>query len=95
MKAIIRREYGSPDVLELVDIDEPVVKKDEVLVRVQAAGVNMADVDYLLAGRASHDWVPVYVDRRTPRSVWTLRGRSRPSAAESLGCDLGTRSSEI
>jgi NADPH:quinone reductase-like Zn-dependent oxidoreductase len=47
MKAIVRYEYGSPDVLELKDIDKPVVKDDEVLVRVQAAGVNMADVDYL------------------------------------------------
>jgi NADPH:quinone reductase-like Zn-dependent oxidoreductase len=48
MKAIIRRNYGSPDVLELNDVDMPVVKDDEVLVRVRAAGVNMADVDYLL-----------------------------------------------
>ncbi len=47
MKAIVRYEYGSPDVLELKDIDRPVVKDDEVLVRVHAAGVNMADVDYL------------------------------------------------
>jgi len=48
MKAIVRSEYGSPDVLELRDIDEPVAGDDDVLVRVHAAGVNMADVDYLL-----------------------------------------------
>jgi NADPH:quinone reductase-like Zn-dependent oxidoreductase len=47
MKAIVRSTYGSPDVLELQAIDEPVVADDEVLVRVRAAGVNMADVDYL------------------------------------------------
>ena len=47
MKAIVRYEYGSPDVLDVEEIDKPVVKDDEVLVRVQAAGVNMADVDYL------------------------------------------------
>jgi NADPH:quinone reductase-like Zn-dependent oxidoreductase len=47
MKAIVRDKYGSPDVLELKDIERPVVKDDEVLVLVQAAGVNMADVDYL------------------------------------------------
>ena len=47
MKAIVRYEYGSPDVLALQDIDKPVVGGDEVLVRVHAAGVNMADVDYL------------------------------------------------
>jgi NADPH:quinone reductase-like Zn-dependent oxidoreductase len=49
MKAIVRHEYGPPDVLALGDIDQPVVTgDDEVLVRVRAAGVNMADVDYLL-----------------------------------------------
>ena len=48
MKAIIRHEYGSADVLELLDIDQPVPKPKEVLVRVRAAGVNMADVDYML-----------------------------------------------
>jgi len=48
MKAIVRSEYGSPDVLELLDIDKPVAEDHEVLVRVHAAGVNMADVDYML-----------------------------------------------
>jgi NADPH:quinone reductase-like Zn-dependent oxidoreductase len=48
LKAIVRDDYGSPDVLELRDIDKPVAKDAEVLVRVCAAGVNMADVDYLL-----------------------------------------------
>jgi NADPH:quinone reductase-like Zn-dependent oxidoreductase len=34
MKAIVQGKYGSPDVLQLKDIDKPVVKDDEVLVRV-------------------------------------------------------------
>ena len=53
MKGIVRHEYGSADdVLELANMDMPVVGEDEVLVRIEAAGVNMADVDYLL-GRPS------------------------------------------
>jgi NADPH:quinone reductase-like Zn-dependent oxidoreductase len=43
MKAIVQSAYGSPDVLELKDIDRPVVKDDEVLVRVRAAAVNPPD----------------------------------------------------
>jgi hypothetical protein len=43
MKAIVYHEYGSPDVLELKDIDKPLVKDDEVLVRVHASSVNRLD----------------------------------------------------
>jgi NADPH:quinone reductase-like Zn-dependent oxidoreductase len=43
MKAIVQLNYGSPDVLQLRDIDTPVVKDDEVLVRVCAAAVNIGD----------------------------------------------------
>ncbi len=43
MKAIVYREYGSPDVLELSDIDTPVPADDQVLVRVVAASVNPVD----------------------------------------------------
>ncbi len=47
MKAILRSKYGSPDVLELKEIEKPVVEDDDVLVRVRAASLNHADLDYL------------------------------------------------
>lgn len=47
MKAIVRSVYGSPDVLELREIDRPVVGEGDVLVRVRASSVNQADLDYL------------------------------------------------
>ncbi len=47
MKAIVRSEYGSPDVLELKEVAKPTPKDKEVLVRIRASSVNMADVDYL------------------------------------------------
>ena len=40
MKAIIQDTYGSPDVLELQEIDTPEIGDDEVLVRVHTAGVD-------------------------------------------------------
>ena len=44
MRAIVHEKYGPPeDVLELKDIDNPVVKDDEVLVRVRAAGLHVGD----------------------------------------------------
>jgi NADPH:quinone reductase-like Zn-dependent oxidoreductase len=43
MKAIVQVRYGSTDVLQLKDIDKPVPRDDEVLIRVYAAGVNIGD----------------------------------------------------
>lgn len=44
MKAIVQHKYGSPDdVLEFTEIDKPVVKDDEVLVRVHAASIHIGD----------------------------------------------------
>ena len=43
MKAIVQDAYGSADVLELRDIERPVPKDNEVLVRVQAAGLHRGD----------------------------------------------------
>ena len=47
MKAIVYHKYGPPDVLELQDIDMPVVHDDDVLVRVCAASVNPYDWHFM------------------------------------------------
>jgi NADPH:quinone reductase-like Zn-dependent oxidoreductase len=48
MRAIVQNRYGSPgDVLGLQDIDTPVVKDDEVLIRVHATSVNPADWHFM------------------------------------------------
>jgi NADPH:quinone reductase len=49
MRAIRVHEFGDPDVLRLEELPEPRPVDDEVLVRVQAAGVNPVDT-YVRAG---------------------------------------------
>lgn len=44
MKAIVQNGYGGPEVLTLKEIDKPVLKEKDILVRVSAAGVNAGDV---------------------------------------------------
>jgi NADPH2:quinone reductase len=52
MKAIQIQEFGGPDVLELVELDEPAPGEGQVVVEVTRAGINFADThttrnDYL------------------------------------------------
>ena len=49
MRAVVRDTYGTPDVLELQEIEKPDLADDGVLVRVHAASINAADW-YALTG---------------------------------------------
>jgi NADPH:quinone reductase-like Zn-dependent oxidoreductase len=51
MKAIVQDGYGSADVLQLREIDKPVVTEGQVLVRVRAASVNALDWHSVHGGR--------------------------------------------
>ena len=75
MKAIVRGRYGSPDVLELTEIDKPEPGDDEVLVRVHAASVNPADWHFL---------------RGTPYIARLQLGLRKPKDRV-LGCDVAGR----
>ena len=48
MRAIVYTEYGSPDVLQLKEVEKPVPKDDELLVKVHAVSLNRSDWEGLI-----------------------------------------------
>lgn len=52
MKAVVRHEAGSPDVLKLEEIDKPTPRDDEVLVPVRAVSLNSSDWEFLTGSPA-------------------------------------------
>jgi NADPH:quinone reductase-like Zn-dependent oxidoreductase len=50
MKAIIHSRYGNPEVLQLATLERPVPRKNEVLIRVMAAGLDYGQW-HLMAGK--------------------------------------------
>lgn len=49
MKAIVHYEYGGPDVLKYVDVEKPIPKANEVLVKIMASTVNRTDTGFRTA----------------------------------------------
>jgi NADPH2:quinone reductase len=50
MRAVVIHETGGPDVLRVEDVPEPVPGEGEVLVRVEAAGINRFDLNQRAGG---------------------------------------------
>ncbi len=59
MRAVVYDRYGPPDVLRLEDVERPIPKEDELLVKVHATTVNRLDVHTREANRRSGPAVTV------------------------------------
>ena len=72
MKAVVQDRYGPPDVLRIEDVERPVPKADEILIRVRASTVSQTDTHV----RAAHPF------------FWRLIGGLRRPRWRTLGVDL-------
>ena len=83
MKAIVGITYGSPDGLELREIDTPAVADDSVLVRVRAASVNPLDWHYM---RGTPYVVRMSAGLRSPKR--TVLGVDVAGVVEAVGASV-------
>ncbi|HLY25407.1 MAG TPA: NAD(P)-dependent alcohol dehydrogenase [Aggregatilineales bacterium] len=83
MKALVNTTYGSPDVLELKDIEKPTPKDNEVLIKVQAASVNAADLHLLTA-----DIFLVRLDAGLLRPKKNILGADIAGRVEAIGSNV-------
>ena len=88
MKAIVCTKYGSPDVLQLQEVEKPTPKDNEVLIEIRAAAVTVSDcivrsgkVNILL-------WIPmrIFVGFRRPRR--SILGLELAGEIEEIGKDI-------
>ncbi|HET8784385.1 MAG TPA: NAD(P)-dependent alcohol dehydrogenase [Candidatus Limnocylindrales bacterium] len=66
MKAAICDRYGTPDVVRLEEVETPTPGPGEILVQVQAASVNRADLDGIQPRPA---FVRLFIGLRAPRNT--------------------------
>ena len=85
MRAVVHTRYGSPDVLQLRDVPEPVPQADEVRIRVHATTVNRTDCG-LRSGRPF--FVRAVTGLRRPK--WTTMGSELAGDVDAVG-DAVTR----
>ena len=90
MKAIVWTKYGPPDVLQLKEVEKPVPKEDEVLIRIYATTVTAGDCEarslkfpILLLSLSMR----IYVGLRKPKKI-TILGQELAGEIESVGKDV-------
>jgi len=80
MRAAVRDRYGPPEVVRVVEVENPAVKDHDVLVRVHATTVNRTDCGL----RAAKPWIyRLFLGLRSPRR--TILGTEFAGEVEAVG----------
>jgi len=84
MKAIVCTKYGSPDVLQLREVEKPTPKDNEVLVKIYATTVNATDP----MGRAGKPFLARLVPPALTKPKYPILGNELAGEIEAVGKDV-------
>jgi len=87
MQAIVHRQYGTPDVLALEEIERPVPGDEDVLVRVHAAGANIGD-HHIVTGKPYLIRLSPFGGLPRPRNL--VPGATVSGRVEAVGANVTT-----
>src|ERR1700690_1860768 len=83
MRAVVRDEYGPPEVLRIEEVPKPVPKDGEVLIRIRASTVSQSDTH----ARAAHEVIYRLIGGfRRPR--WRVLGVELSGEVEAVGAGV-------
>jgi len=89
MKAIVYTKYGSPDVLQLKEVEKPTPKDDEVLIKVHASEVTKADCEMRSFNfQVKWFWLPLRVALGLIKPKKQILGGYFAGEVESVGKDV-------
>jgi NADPH:quinone reductase-like Zn-dependent oxidoreductase len=81
MRAVVFDRYGPPDVLRLEEVERPVPRDDEVLIKIHATTVNRSDCGL----RAPHPWFSRFFGAGLLRPKVRILGSELAGAVEATG----------
>jgi NADPH:quinone reductase-like Zn-dependent oxidoreductase len=89
MKAIVYTKYGSPDVLQVKEVDKPKPKDDEVLIKVHAAEVTKADCEMRSFNfQVKWFWLPLRIAMGLTKPKKQILGVYFAGEVDSVGKDV-------
>ena len=89
MKAVVYRKYGSPDVLQLKQVDKPIPKNDEVLIKVYAAEATKTDCELRSFNfQVKWFWLPLRIAMGLIKPKKQILGGYFAGEVESVGKDV-------